>query len=79
MNFHTFLPFIAIASLPLFGAAETDAPAIQLDPLDVTANRPAPLTVPALDAAREELGFTPGGIGSDHDDRHDRSVEGKRC
>ena len=42
--------------------AATDSLPIQLEPLDVNATRPAPLTVPTVDAAREELALTPGGI-----------------
>ncbi|MBP6505998.1 MAG: TonB-dependent receptor [Opitutaceae bacterium] len=58
--FRTFNLGLATATLSL--AAATDPAPIQLDRLDVTASRPAPLTVPALDAASAELRFTPGGV-----------------
>ncbi len=70
MNFsHPFRSFrlftltlsLATANLILADTPADAPPAVQLDKLNVTADRPAPLTVPALDAARAELALTPGG------------------
>lgn len=64
MTFVRSFPLITLTlgftAVKLTFAAEVDP--IQLEKLDVTADRPAPLTVPALDAARAELVLTPGGV-----------------
>lgn len=62
MNFsHPFRLFIlSLAAANLTFA--NDADPVQLEKVDVTADRPAPLTVPALEAARAELALTPGGV-----------------
>lgn len=59
MNFRHFLLSLSISTACL--AADDDSLPIQLEKLDVTATRPAPLTVQVVDAAREELALVPGG------------------
>ncbi|MCW5550412.1 MAG: TonB-dependent receptor [Opitutaceae bacterium] len=63
MNFPPALHILALslAAAALTLAAEADSKPIQLDKMDVITDRPTPLTVPALDAARAELALTPGG------------------
>lgn len=63
MNFsHSFRTLtLGLVATNLLLAADSDPSVVKLDPLDVAGARPAPLTVPALDAARAELALTPGG------------------
>ncbi len=68
MNFRYLLLSLSIATAVI--AADDDSLPIQLEPLDVNATRPAPLTVPTVDAAREELALTPGGIETIDADRY---------
>ena len=60
----SFAFFLPLASHGAERSATTGAPdqPVRLDQVDVTADRARPLTVPTLEAARTEVGLTPGGV-----------------
>ncbi|MFZ9682835.1 MAG: TonB-dependent receptor, partial [Cephaloticoccus sp.] len=59
----TFRSFFFLCSLPAATlVAEDTLESVTLDPVDVTARRPAPLTVPSAEAAAADLRLTPGGV-----------------
>ncbi|MCC6414450.1 MAG: TonB-dependent receptor [Opitutaceae bacterium] len=60
MNFRSLILFTSLPAAALL--AQDDAHFVQLERLDVTADRPLPLTVPSVEAAAEALKLTPGGI-----------------
>jgi len=60
MNFRSLLAWSYLPAAVLL--AQDDADFIKLEQVDVTAYRPAPLTVPSVEAATEQLKLTPGAI-----------------
>lgn len=60
MNFRTIAILASFSSTALF--SQDDSGPVPLDQVDVTASRPAPLTVPSLMAADAAIKLTPGGV-----------------